>query len=155
MPLIRDLNNSFDDRCGIEIELKFNKVNNVRILTGFIRNIDDERIVIGSPDIKIVQSYESIDIKKYNDWDEFYKLYNLNTRKSEYAFSNPLMSISMQITDTAINSSSSIFRVGFNLCLIDGKIPWQGKGPILTEMIVGKDSIHNFINDLNIQYKNL
>jgi len=156
MAIIYDSNNSFDERLGINIELNFSNFNGVRLLTGGIRNIDDQEMVIETDKIKIINTLKKVVFEndnKEDNWIAFYNSYFNKIRNTDYIFSDELMSVYIQITDSVVNNYSSVLRVGFNFCVLNGNIPWKGKGPILTEMVVEKVNLCNFINKLNEEYK--
>ena len=152
MPIIFDNINSFDNRLGVSIELNFHKFNALKIITGCVTDIGSGIKIIASPELDIVEEYEKFGILKENEWLNFHEKYNQVDRISEYSYFNPVMSVFLQITDMAVNASLSVLRVGFKLCRVNEKITWQGKGPIMTEMLVKRCELNKFIEDLNIQY---
>jgi len=153
MPSIHECNKSFDARSGIYAVLNFIHANSKKILYGKIINVNNGESVIESPSIELIEKYEIMDNKK-NEWPEFYNLYKSEGYKNKLMFSNPFMSTWIQIRPNVVSNLSSALRIGFNLCVLNGTVSWQGMGPICNEMLVTNDDLNVFIESLNNEYVN-
>ena len=150
MIYIDESNNPIGNQPGITLGLEWYKINDFILLGGVINNKLTGKCLIRS-DLE----YEKIFKWTIADdgefcWSKFYlnytKEHSLNSR-----YENKSMSLILDVVDGVVNYSTSLVKIYFNGCIINGEV-WPAAGPIVVEMLVSTNNLNSMINELNLDF---